>query len=66
MVKLLDDSIGPYTNILMALTFVGIMYLVLKRSKVKVNLRQGMANVNPHNIRFKTVSDSTTHRGWNN
>ena len=62
MVKLLEDSVGTYGNILMALTFIGVLYLVLKQAKINVQVNRSGFN----GIRFKTVADGRNHIGSTN
>ena len=64
----MEDSLGTYSNLLMALTFLGVLYLVLKRAKINVKVHtssEGKTNYGTHQLRYNTVSDSQTHRGWN-
>ena len=61
MVKLLDDSIGTYENILVALTFLGVLYLVMKQANLSVSLsKDGFGNQSASVLGFDVISDSTT------
>lgn len=67
MAKLFDDSLGNLEYLLLGLTFLGVLYLVMKQANIKLNLSQEGFNTSAHAARYaNTVSDSTTHRGHNN
>ncbi len=70
MSKVLEDSLGNLEYLLLGLTFLGVLYLVVKQAGIKFNMSQNTVNtrdgMSPHLLRYETVSDSQTHRGWNN
>ena len=48
MAKLFEDSIGNLEYLLLGLTFLGVMYLVMKQAKYTISLqRSGLGNLGP-------------------
>ncbi len=69
MTKVLEDGLGNLEYLLLGLTFLGVLYLVIKQAGIKVganyNARSVRDGMNSQLLRYETVSDATTHRGWN-
>ncbi len=70
MAKILEDSVGTFKHVLIFLSCIGILYILAKELKIKIrrvqkNSVEGASSYS-HGLRFNTVSDSTTHVGYNN
>ncbi len=63
MPKVLEDSLGNLEYLLLGLTFLGVLYLVVKQEGIKFSAsrdaKDGFAG--NHGIRFHTVSDGTNN-----
>lgn len=59
MSKPLDTSVGYFEHVLLGLTFLGVLYLVLKTAKVNLSVTQEGYSGN-HGIRFHTQTDGST------
>jgi hypothetical protein len=74
MVKLFNDNATNLECFLWAATFLGVLYLVYINQPMRINTKwfkphitkSEKFEVNNNLLRFETVSDSQTHRGWNN
>ena len=62
----MDDSIGTYENILVALTFLGVLYLVLKELKInlQVSKSEGYGNLSSGALGFNVESDAANVSGY--
>ena len=63
MPKLFEDSLGNFEYLLLGLTFVGVLYLVMKQANISVSVSKDPFAGNP-GIRFLTESDAGNVAGY--
>jgi hypothetical protein len=63
MPKFLEDSLGSLEYLLLGLTFLGVLYLVMKQANISVSLSKDSFAGN-HGIRFLTEDDAGNRAGW--
>jgi hypothetical protein len=66
----MDESLGTLKHVMVLLSCVCVLYLVVKQTNltlpVSISKTEGFSP-HSHSLRYTaTVSDSPTHRGWNN
>ena len=59
MPKILEDSLGNLEYLLLGLTFLGVLYLVMKQANLSVSLSKDPF-IGNHGIRFLTETTGTT------
>lgn len=64
MAKLLEDALGSWEYVMLAVTMVGVVWLVMKQANIKLNVSQeGYLVQTAGGLGFDTVSTGTTHAG---
>lgn len=58
-----EEFLGPLEHVLRALTFLGVLYLVMKTAHLSLSLNKDGFRGN-HGIRFLTVDDAGNRAGW--
>lgn len=56
--KLFNDSLGNFEYLLLGLTFLGVLYLVMKQANINVSLSKGDGFAGNHSIRFLQDDDA--------
>lgn len=63
MPKILEDSLGNLEYLLLGLTFLGVLYLVMKQANLSVSVSKDQF-VGNHGIRFLTEDDAGNRAGY--
>lgn len=63
MPKVLEDSLGNLEYLLLGLTFLGVLYLVMKQANLSVSVSKDQF-VSNHGIRFLTEDDAGNRAGY--
>ncbi len=63
MPKVLEDSLGNLEYLLLGLTFLGVLYLVMKQANLNVSVSKD-AFIGNHGIRFLSEDDAGNRAGW--
>jgi hypothetical protein len=63
MPKILEDSLGNLEYLLLGLTFLGVLYLVMKQANLSVSVSKDQFMGNP-GIRFLTEDDAGNRAGY--
>lgn len=63
MPKILEDSLGNLEYLLLGLTFLGVLYLVMKQANLSVSLSKDPF-IGNHGIRFLTEDDAGNRAGY--
>jgi len=64
MPKVLEDSLGNLEYLLLGLTFLGVLYLVVKQAGLAVNVSKEGYHGDTHGLRFKQEDDAGNRAGW--
>jgi hypothetical protein len=64
MGKLLEDSVGTFENVLIALTFLGVAYLVMQQAHISLFRKEGMAVQTAGVLGFNTEDDAANRAGY--
>ena len=63
MPKVLEDSLGNLEYLLLGLTFLGVLYLVMKQANLSISVSKDQF-VSNHGIRFLTEDDAGNRAGY--
>ncbi len=63
MPKILEDSLGNLEYLLLGLTFLGVLYLVVKQANLNISISKDSFAGNS-GIRFLTEDDAGNRAGW--